>query len=440
MPLRDIGLFLGFAVIAPAILLHPYIGALLWVVFGLLNPHRLTFGPAYNFPFAMIIVVLTFVGLVLSRDQRQLKGGAPAIVLLILMAWMCLTTLFALTPPAAVEMWVRVMKIFLMTFVLMYVLHTKRHVDLLIAAIVFSVAFYGVKGGVWTILTGGGGMVMGPEGSVMEGNNALGVANVMIIPLLAHIYQQHANRWLRYFIIACMLFIAAAVLGSYSRGAVLALAAMGALLWWRSSHRGAVFALLVVIALVLVPLMPAQWEQRMQTIQTYEQDGSAMSRLWAWQTAWNIATDNFFGAGFEYPSPQITARYSPGPFDSVAHSIYFQVLGEHGFIGLALFLLFWSLVWRECARTRRLARDRPELQWAFSLMSMSQATLVGFAVGGAFLNLAFWDMPYYLYAAIIVTGFVVRASVSSAHVADASGARPSDGLAIEVPKRTLSSV
>ena len=151
----------------------------------------------------------------------------------------------------------------------------------------------------------------------------------------------------------------------------------------------------------------------MRTIQTYEEDGSAMSRIHAWHAAWNIATDRFLGGGFEYPSPTVTAKYSPGPYDSVAHSIYFQALGEHGFIGLGLFLLFWIMVWRQCSATRRKARDRPDLKWAFSLMSMTQVSLVGFAVGGAFLNLAFWDMPYYLYAMIVVTEYVVRKTLAS---------------------------
>jgi hypothetical protein len=44
---------------------------------------------------------------------------------------------------------------------------------------------------------------------------------------------------------------------------------------------------------------------------------------------------------------------------------------------------------------------------------MSQATLVGYAVGGAFLNLAFWDMPYYLFAAIVVTRYIVERAIGA---------------------------
>lgn len=419
MPLRDLLLFGIFATVMPMALLHPYIGALMWVVFGLMNPHRLTFGPAYNFPFSMVIALMTFAGIMLTRDHRQVKGSVAGVVLIVFAAWMTLTTLNALTPAAAWPMWSRVMKVFVMTFVLLLLLHTKRQIDLLMAAMLFSVGFYGAKGGVFTLLTGGQGTVWGPEDSVIQTNNALGVANVMIIPLLVHYYQQTQKRWARAGLVLVILLCAASILGSYSRGAVLALAAMSAVLWARSSYKALIFAVVLAIGVLMIPFMPERWTERMQTIQTYQTESSAMSRIYAWKTAWNIAVDRFLGGGFEYPSKEVTAKYSPGPYVSVAHSIYFQALGEHGFVGLALFLLFWWLVWRECASVRARARDRPELGWAFSLMSMTQASLVGYAVGGAFLNLAFWDMPYYLYAAIMVTRHVVERTL-----ADASTAAP----------------
>jgi probable O-glycosylation ligase (exosortase A-associated) len=200
---------------------------------------------------------------------------------------------------------------------------------------------------------------------------------------------------------------------------------MGTVLWLRSAHKVVTLVLTLATVLILIPLMPERWDDRMHTIQTYEQDGSAMGRINAWQTSWNLARDRFLAGGFEYPTADVVAKYSPthvrtaprtaggvveGP---VAHSIYFQVLGEHGFLGFALFLAFWILVWRDCAWTRSQARDLPDLRWAFSLMSMVQASLVGYAVGGAFLNLAFWDMAYYVYAVVSVTRYVVSMRIAA---------------------------
>ena len=86
-----------------------------------------------------------------------------------------------------------------------------------------------------------------------------------------------------------------------------------------------------------------------------------------------------------------------------AHSIYFQVLGEHGFVALGLFLLFWALVWRMCSQVAALTQDRPDEHWAYWLAQMIKVSLVAYLVGGAFLNLAYWDVPYYLFVAVAVT-------------------------------------
>jgi probable O-glycosylation ligase (exosortase A-associated) len=320
------------------------------------------------------------------------------------------------------------MKIFAMTVVLMTLLHTKRHVTLLLAAITASIAFYGVKGGIFTVLTGGAGMVNGPEDSVMEGNNALAVANVMIIPLFGHFYNQTRRPWVRIALIGCILACAAAVIGSYSRGALLALVAMGAVLWVRSQHKALIAGMIAITVIVVIPLMPRHWDTRMETIETFEHESSAMGRIYAWQTAWNIAKDRVMGGGYDYPTPEVKERYSPPQgYVIVAHSIYFQALGEHGFIGLALFLCFWSLVWRRCSLIRRRTRADPQTAWAFSLTSMVQASLAGYAVGGAFLNIAFWDMPYYLYALVVVTDYVVKTAQQPSQVAVASR-RQSSGL------------
>jgi len=408
VPIRDLVLFSTFAIVAPMIIVRPYVGVMVWTLLSLMNPHRLAFGPAYDFPFQLIVAILTLVALLFTRDERRLKGGPAGVVLIALVIWVSITTIFALTPAAAVPMWIREMKIFLMMIPMMLLLNGHKHIRWLLITIVVAIGYYGVKGGLYTIVTGGNGMVLGPNGTLLESNNHLAVANVMIIPLMAHFYQQSRHKWIRLGLMCAMLLCVAAVLGSYSRGAFLALGAMFFVLWVRSSHKFVTFLIVVCTALVLIPVMPDRWDTRMKTIETYEHDGSALSRLDAWQTAWNLATDRFLGGGFEYPNDEIRRDYSQANQAPVAHSIYFQALGEHGFVGLALFLLFWFLVLKQTGRIRRMTRNWPEMKWAYSMTSMIQASLVGFAVGGAFINIAFWDMPYYLYAIVALTWDVLQ--------------------------------
>ena len=134
--MRDIFLFSAVAVLLPMILAHPYIGALAWVMFGIMNPHRLTWGAAYDFQFALVIALVTLVGLAFTKEHRKVKGGAPGVVLILFTMWICATAPFAFNPAEANAYLARVLKIFVMTGVVMVLLHTRRQVNLLIWTIV----------------------------------------------------------------------------------------------------------------------------------------------------------------------------------------------------------------------------------------------------------------------------------------------------------------
>jgi probable O-glycosylation ligase (exosortase A-associated) len=137
-----------------------------------------------------------------------------------------------------------------------------------------------IKGGLFTLATGGNFMVNGPPESAMEGNNSLGVGMVVIIPLMYYLWQVSERRLVRVGLMVAMPLCAVSVLGSYSRGALLAILAMGALLWIRGRHKVAMAAAAVVFVLVAIPFMPDKWTARMHTIEAYEGDLSAMQRLW----------------------------------------------------------------------------------------------------------------------------------------------------------------
>ena len=161
---------------------------------------------------------------------------------------------------------------------------------------------------------------------------------------------------------------------------------------------------MAVVATVLVfAIMPQQWFDRMATVTTYEQDASAMGRINAWHMAFNMAKAKFLGGGFDAFQPGTFAAYAPDP-DNVhdSHSIYFEVLGEHGFVGLALFLLLGLATWRTASWVIKHARRDPEKRWAADLAAMIQVSLVGYATAGAFLGLAYFDYYYTLIAVVVL--------------------------------------
>ncbi|MEP6657200.1 MAG: putative O-glycosylation ligase, exosortase A system-associated, partial [Betaproteobacteria bacterium] len=395
--MRDV-LVLGLVFWGAAVaVVHPYVGVLAWTWVSIMNPHRLAWGFAVNFPVAMIVVIGTGLGLLLTRDRRRLRISAPVVVLLLFVLWMCFTSLMAIYPAETSVMFARVMKIMFMVVVAMAVFNTRKHIDQLVWVLVLSLGFFGLKGGVFTVLTGGTNRVWGPDGSFIEGNNELGLALVMAIPLMRYLQLVSTGKWVRRGLGALMAFSALAALGTQSRGAFLAIGAMAALMWVRSERKAVAGILIVTLAMGLLAFMPAQWEERMRSIGVENLDSSAEGRINAWWMAWNLAKDRPIGGGFEVITRELFARYAPDPTDvHAAHSIYFQVLGEHGFFGLFLFLLIWWLVWRWAGRMYRQGGQEGHSAWPRHLGGMIQVSLFGYLVGGAFLSLAYFDLPYNL--------------------------------------------
>jgi probable O-glycosylation ligase (exosortase A-associated) len=286
---------------------------------------------------------------------------------------------------------------------------SERDIHRLLWMLAVSLGYYGVKGGIFTLRSGGSDRVWGPAGTFIEDNNALALALVMAIPLMVYLRRHSARPWLRRGLAAVIALCALAALGTYSRGALLAIAAMATVLWLKSRRKLALALLLCALAPLLLAYMPPEWTSRMKSINEYRVDPSAQGRINAWGMAWNLARDKFFGGGFDVYQEPVFAIYAPDPADlHAAHSIYFQVLGEHGFVGLALYLLVGVLAWRSAGWIMRHAGAFDDLRWAAGLAAMIQTSLAGFAVGGAFLSLAYFDLPYYLAAILVATRALVE--------------------------------
>lgn len=397
--MRDIILAGVLGVLAPLGLLHPWMGVMLWCWVSLMSPHRMTYGFMYDAPVAMITGVVTLLGLLLSRDPKKLPLAAPLVWLALFAVWIVVCYPFSIVPTSYnIDQVDKVLKIYLFTFIAVAVLWTRKQVDVLIAVCALSIAFFGVKGGVFTILTGGAYRVRG-DGGFIAGNNEIALAMIMIIPLLYYFVVTQTNVWVKRALWLSMLLTAVAVLGTQSRGGLLGILGMTTAFIARSQHRARLIVPILLVTMFVIAFMPESWWERMETIGNYKEDESAMGRINAWIVAWNVARDHFFGGGFYLESPTIFDRYAPNPeFIAVAHSIYFQVLGQHGFVGLALYLCFWISTWRTC---RWLARHAKSFEDQV-LARMCEVSFVGFAVGGAFLNLAYFDGPYYLMAALVV--------------------------------------
>jgi probable O-glycosylation ligase (exosortase A-associated) len=168
---------------------------------------------------------------------------------------------------------------------------------------------------------------------------------------------------------------------------------------------------LAVAVLGGIAVMPAKWAERMETIQNYEEDGSVQGRFTAWRFAIDLAASRpLVGGGFGAFAGNLVL--DGNTVWRNAHSVYFEILGEHGYVGLIIFLLLGVAAFRAATWIIRNARDRPDLAWARDLASMLQVGLIAFAVTGTFLNLALFDLYYQFIAITIVTREIVKAELA----------------------------
>lgn len=412
--MRDLIFALIVAGLVPLALARPHIAACLWAWISIMNPHTMTFGFARGLPWAQFAAAVVFLAFAFNgRRRHALPWSAGTAFVLALLVWVTVTSVVSINAPSAVwDRWVFFMKIMVMMLLSLTLVRGREQIELLVWVLVVSVGFFGVKGGVWTMLTGGGGRVWGPPGGMMADNNSIAIGLIIVLPWMYYLWAVNKHPWVKRGLVLSMVFSALAVLGTQSRGALLGLLAMSLLLGLKSKHAVRTTLGIAVLVLVGIAFMPDTWTSRMNTIETYSADNSAMSRLWTWQTLWNLALDRpWVGGGFQSDNLLVFSTYSPvegrGAFSQdvyVAHSIYFQVLGEHGFPGLFFYLGIGFWTWFTAAKLGRVAKGQPDYEsWVPLLMRMCQVSLAGFAVGGAFLSLMMLDLSYYIFAIVMLT-------------------------------------
>jgi probable O-glycosylation ligase (exosortase A-associated) len=429
---RTIGLFAELLVLLPIALVRPFVGVLLWSWISFMNPHRLVYGGlGADLPWAMMTFVATMIGCVIAREPKRFPVNALTVLIGLFLIMISFTSMFALAPWVYVEgKWEAVFKVFLFLLVTAALLTSRERIHALIWVMVISLAYFGIKGGGFTLLGGGANRVYGPTDSMIGDNNHIATALLVCIPLMNYLRIESKHAIIRFGFLAAMVLTLFAVVGSYSRGAFVALGAVAGYFWLKSPNKivsGTLLALLLVVALAS---MPETWIARMHSIEEYQQDASASARLEVWHTAWVMATSRpLVGAGFfaTYSQPVVNL-FAPGAGTRAVHSIWLEVLGEHGF---PTFFIWVGMSIAGAIYARRIikrATGVPNLEWCVSLAKMTQVSMIAYLVGGSFLSLCYWDYYFTLLVAV---------SAVDQHVTAALGSTAARRFAIHAPPQRL---
>ncbi len=287
--------------------------------------------------------------------------------------------------------------------------------------LVLSAIYFAVPGAIKVIISGGSGgigtgeVVVGAEGSFFGDRVTLSVVLALALPFALYLGRRTTLLPIRWQRLAwpAMLGVAAtfliALIGTFARTGLVAGSATLLMLAARSQRKIVAALVVAAVVLALLAITPDNWFFRMDTIVNYQDDGSAMSRIAAWKWAWHLALEHpIVGGGFGVFT--LDAGSIPGrPGWLEAHNIFFEVMGEHGFVGLGLFCSLIAAIYRSCTLVQKRVRGYEALAWTADLARATQVGLVAFVVGGSFVSIAFSPFLYLLAGIAVGTrGLVER--------------------------------
>lgn len=417
--MRDLFLLLIIPFIFYAVLQRPFIGAAMWLWVSMFYPNGWVYGVAGSFRYNLLIVFFAVISYAKWPDKGKIPRDKLTFLIVIFLFWTFITSVFTLSIPEIVwAEWIEFLKITLFFIFTIAVVRTQLHLNILIWALVLSIGFYGCLEGLKYIASGGGHRIAGLSGHVLGDRNELALAFNMLLPLVAYLIGTSKGKWIKLGLFCVMILTIVAIIGTYSRGGTIALIVIGGYFWLQSKRKILYTILLVISFSIASNYIPSSWSNRMDSLETAQKDSSFLGRALAWKQAILMANDNLItGGGFKAgQTAYVWWSYdAAGSFNNIidtshmheqgfkaAHSIYFQVLGDHGYIGLLLFLLILSSAFFKALKLARVIKKNKLDKTLGTLCSLITVSILAYCAGGAGVSLAYFDMLYALFAVVFV--------------------------------------
>lgn len=327
--MRDLFLTAVVLVGLIATLRFPFAGILLWSWFTCMDPQADAWGFFYSARTNLIIALVTIAAWLFSKERKLVKLNSTHLLILAFLAWITFNGFFAINPDYSWPFWNKVWRTIALGLFISVTATSKLRIHALVWIVAASLMYYSIKGGLFTIMTGGNSHVLGPLGSQIRDENTLALATLMVLPLANYLRLQTANRLVARGLLVSIALSTVSIVGSYSRGAFIALGGLGGVALFRTKRK---LLYIVSAALLIVPLlyfMPQAYFGRMSTIQTADQDSSFHGRVVAWEVAWRYASTHIpMGAGISgLEVSSYFDKYFSNETTHSAHSIFFEVLG-----------------------------------------------------------------------------------------------------------------
>lgn len=401
---------------------NTFIAYMLWGWAGLISINAYMFGFMAGIPLVQIFALICLTRLLLVREASvgRFQVNRTTIILLLLGLQVLLSATFAYDKlPRNWEACGNLMKTLLFCLVMPSIVTTRKRVYCMVIMIALGLSFHGMLDGLKFIVSGGSHNATGVK---FGDNNYYAMVLATVIPFLYYLGRYSEAKLARVGIYSILALTVLAIIATKSRGGLLCLVAIGLWIVLNGNKKIAGIFTLVAVATMIMALAPASWFERMNTMKNAGEDNSFMVRVAVWKKSTAIALENpLLGGGlFAVQAPVLYEKFKNsqglmGFIDTpeaglfAAHSIYFQVLGDLGFIGLLIYMVLLINIFITRWDIKRILSSRGQrVHWGGDLADMLAASTVSFMVGGALLSAAYLEVPYLSFMLIEVLKYAVK--------------------------------
>jgi probable O-glycosylation ligase (exosortase A-associated) len=420
--MRDLAFVAFLAGLLALGLRRPFLFVLAYVYVDTVSPQRLSYFLLNSIPLSLIIALLAMGGWAVADRKDQMRFSVRQGLLLVLLAYAGMTTLYADFPVDAAEKWDWAWKTVVFAVFLPFTLRTRLRIEAVLLFLTLSAASIIIVGGIKTALGGGGYGVLNlmvDNNSGLYESSTISTVAIALIPIIlwfTHFGTIFPPDWrVKTFaaglIFACLLM----PIGTEARTGLVCIAVLAMLMLRDAKRRFLYIAGAGLLGLAAIPFLPSSFSNRMGTMQELQADQSAGTRLAVWAWTWDYAQHHPFGGGFgAYRSNHIQVQtvntQSAGDVQVVTtqteadearayHSAYFEMLGEQGFPGIFLFLLINAIgVVRMEMLRRRYRRREGDEAWIAPLATALQHFQLIYMVGELFVGIAYQSFGWMVFA------------------------------------------
>lgn len=402
---------------------RPFLLVLVYAYIDIVAPQRLSYVLLNSIPISAIAFVFAFGGWLLVEDKKDTRFSARQGLMGLLLLWCAFTTVNAAFPVDALTKWSWVWKALVFAIFLPLTLRTRLRIEALALTMALCASSIVVTGGLKTLASGGGygelNLMVDSNSGLYEGSTISTVA-VAIVPMilwLARYGTVFRPDWkVRGYALALSFACLLIPIGTATRTGLLCILLLAAMMAWYSRRRVLFVVGATSLALVAVPFLPSAFTERMGTIRNYQGDQSASTRLAVWQWTMGYAREHPLGGGFDayransftYDTVNVvkTGGVTRTVYAKVTdkgrayHSAYFEMLGEQGYVGFALWALIHisSLIATRGVFRRYRKSTAPDEQWIAPLALALQQGHLLYLLGAAFVGIAFQPFIFMMLA------------------------------------------